>query len=86
MIFLCVGFNYDLLETKVPEQARSRAERIGQKTKKTLESISDGLVEPVELPWLPGSMATPGPRQRPSGCAGSAELFLFVHLPTLIFA
>ena len=34
-----VGFNYDLLETKVAEQARSSAERIRQSVKKTLESI-----------------------------------------------
>jgi hypothetical protein len=34
-----VGFNYDLLEAKVAEQARSSAERIRQKVKKTLESI-----------------------------------------------
>ena len=34
-----VGFNYELLETKVAEQARSSAERIRQKVKKTLEAI-----------------------------------------------
>ena len=34
-----VGFNYELLETKVAEQARSSAERIRQSVKKTLESI-----------------------------------------------
>jgi hypothetical protein len=34
-----IGFNYELLETEVAEQARSSAERIRQKVKKTLESI-----------------------------------------------
>jgi hypothetical protein len=34
-----VGFNYELLETEVAEQARSSADRIRQKVKKTLEAI-----------------------------------------------
>jgi len=34
-----VGFNYELLETKVAEQARSSAERIRQKVQKTIEDI-----------------------------------------------
>jgi hypothetical protein len=34
-----VGFNYELLETKVAEQARSSADRIRQRVKKTLENI-----------------------------------------------
>ena len=34
-----VGFNYDLVETKVAEQARSSAERIRQKVQKTIEDI-----------------------------------------------
>ena len=38
-LVVVVGFNYDLLEAKVAEQARSSAERIRQKVKKTLESI-----------------------------------------------
>ena len=36
-----VGFNYDLLETKVAEQARSSAERIRERVKKTVEDIID---------------------------------------------
>jgi hypothetical protein len=34
-----VGFNYDLLESKVAEQARSSADRIRAKVKKTVEDI-----------------------------------------------
>ena len=34
-----VGFNYDLVETKIAEQARSSAERIRQKVQKTIEDI-----------------------------------------------
>ncbi len=34
-----IGFNYDLLETKVAEKVRSSADRIRQKVKKTLEDI-----------------------------------------------
>jgi hypothetical protein len=34
-----VGFNYDLLEAKVAEQARSSAERIRDKVKRTIEDI-----------------------------------------------
>jgi hypothetical protein len=35
------GFNYDLLEPKVAEQARSSAERTRAKVKKTVEDIID---------------------------------------------
>jgi hypothetical protein len=34
-----VGFNYDLLEAKIAEQARSSAERIRDKVKRTIEDI-----------------------------------------------
>lgn len=34
-----VGFNYDLLETRVAEQARSSAQRIRDKVKRTIEDI-----------------------------------------------
>jgi hypothetical protein len=36
-----VGFNYDLLETQVANQARGCADRIREKVKKTLEDIID---------------------------------------------
>jgi gas vesicle protein len=36
-----VGFNYDLLEAKVAEQARSSADRIRERVKKTVEDIID---------------------------------------------
>jgi hypothetical protein len=36
-----VGFNYDLLETKVAEQVRSSADRIRERVKKTVEDIID---------------------------------------------
>jgi hypothetical protein len=34
-----IGFNYDLLEAKIAEQARSSAERIRDKVKRTIEDI-----------------------------------------------
>ncbi len=39
LVPVVVGFNYDLLETKVAEQVRSRADRIREKVKKTVEDI-----------------------------------------------
>ena len=36
-----VGFNYDLLETKVAEKVRSSADRIRERVKKTVEDIID---------------------------------------------
>jgi hypothetical protein len=39
LVPVVVGFNYDLLETKVAEKVRSTADRIRQKVKKTLEDI-----------------------------------------------
>jgi len=36
-----VGFNYDLLETKVAQEIRTSADRIREKVKKTLEDIID---------------------------------------------
>jgi gas vesicle protein len=39
LVPVVVGFNYDLLEPKVAEQARSSAERIRAKVKKTVEDI-----------------------------------------------
>ena len=57
-----VGFNYDVLEPKVAEQARSSAERIRAKVKKTVEDIIDvrndllavkeALPHGQFLPWL----------------------------------
>jgi len=63
-LVVVVGFNYDLLETKIAEKVRSSAERIRQKVKKTLESIievGNDLVAVKEAlphgqfgPWLKG--------------------------------
>jgi hypothetical protein len=39
LVPVVVGFNYDLLETKVAEQVRSAAERIRGKVKRTIEDI-----------------------------------------------
>lgn len=36
-----VGFNYDLLEAKIAEQARSSAQRIRDKVKRTIQDIID---------------------------------------------
>jgi Protein of unknown function (DUF3102) len=57
-----VGFNYELVETKVAEQARSSAERIRQKVQKTIEDIIEVGQELVDVkeavghghfgPWL----------------------------------
>jgi hypothetical protein len=38
-LVVVVGFNYDLLETKVAEQVRSSADRIRERVKKTVEDI-----------------------------------------------
>lgn len=55
-----VGFNYDLLETKVAEQARSTADRIRERLKKTLDDLIRGRPAAVKEalphgqfgPWL----------------------------------
>jgi hypothetical protein len=57
-----VGFNYDLLETKVADKLRTTAERIREKVKKTLEdiiavgkdllSVKEGLPHGQFGPWL----------------------------------
>ncbi len=39
LVPVVVGFNYDLLEAKVAEKARSTADRIREKVKKTVEDI-----------------------------------------------
>ena len=39
LVPVVVGFNYDLLETKVAEQVRSSADRIRDRVKKTVEDI-----------------------------------------------
>jgi hypothetical protein len=39
LVPVVVGFNYDLLETKVAEQVRSSADRIRERVKKTVEDI-----------------------------------------------
>lgn len=39
LVPVVVGFNYDLLETKVAHQVRNSADRIREKVKKTLEDI-----------------------------------------------
>jgi len=39
LIVVVVGFNYDMLETKVAETARSSANRIREKVKQTLDDI-----------------------------------------------
>ena len=39
LIPVVVGFNYDVLETKVAEQVRSSADRIRERVKKTVEDI-----------------------------------------------
>src|SRR5262249_20671786 len=39
LIPVVVGFNYDLLDTKVAEQVRSRADRIRERVKKTVAGI-----------------------------------------------
>src|SRR5947199_254784 len=39
-LVVVVGFNYDLLETKVAEQVRSSADRIRERVKKTGEEIT----------------------------------------------
>jgi hypothetical protein len=59
-----VGFNYDLLETKVADKLRTTAERIRSKVKKTLEDIIEvgndllGVKEALPHgqfgPWLKG--------------------------------
>lgn len=40
-LVVVVGFNYDLLETKVAEKVRSSADRIRERVKKTVEDIID---------------------------------------------
>jgi len=40
-LVVIVGFNYDLLETKVAEQVRTSADRIRGRVKKTVEDIID---------------------------------------------
>ena len=40
-LVVAVGFNYDLLETKVAERVRTSADRIRERVKKTVEDISD---------------------------------------------
>ena len=57
-----VGFNYDLIEAKVAEQARSSAESIRQKVKKSIEDIigigndllavKEALPHGQFVPWL----------------------------------
>ena len=59
---IVVGFNYDLLESKVAEQVRSRADRIRERVKKTVEDIievgndllavKDALKHGQFSPWL----------------------------------
>jgi hypothetical protein len=39
LVPVVVGFNYDLLETKIAEQVRSRADSIRERVKKTVEDI-----------------------------------------------
>ena len=62
LVPVIVGFNYDLLEPQVAEQARTSAERIRAKVKKTVEDIIDvgndllavkeALPHGQFLPWL----------------------------------
>ena len=40
-LVVVVGFNYDLLETKVAEKVRTSADRIRERVKKTVEDIID---------------------------------------------
>ena len=57
-----VGFNYDLLETKVRDKVRSAADRIRERVKKTVEDIievgndllavKEALPHGQFLPWL----------------------------------
>jgi hypothetical protein len=59
-----VGFNYDLLETKVADKVRNAADRIRERVRKTVEDIveigndllavKDALPHGQFLPWLKG--------------------------------
>jgi hypothetical protein len=59
---LVVGFNYDLLETKLADKVRTAADRIRERVKKTVEEIievgndllavKDALPHGQFLPWL----------------------------------
>ena len=62
LVPVVVGFNYDLLETKVAEQVRTSADRIRERVKKTVEDLIEvgndllGVEEALGhgqfLPWL----------------------------------
>src|ERR1700751_1589784 len=49
LVPVVVGFNYDLLETKVAEQVRTSADRIREKVKKTVEDIIKTVEDIIEV-------------------------------------
>ena len=86
LVPVVVGFNYDLLETKVAEKVRSSADRIRERVKKTVEDIievgNDLLAVKEALdhgqfgPWLKASSAGASGRREdscrwPSASTGS---------------